>query len=300
MKKKILFAILIACFAAGLAKNNVFAIDQNDVEIAISPVNSEVKLTQGQTYQGKVTVANIGKEAFSYQITAKPLSISNENYDLNYEEKTKYNNISEWVVLSKDSGFLESHSDEVVDFTIVVPEKALAGSQQFAIVASVDTVSEGGSANFTVTSGVASIFYATIAGDAKESGEILENSIPQFRTAGPIIVESLVSNTGDLHSRATYTFEVKSFFTGETIFSNADEPLTHLIVPDTKRYDANSIDVPALGIFKVTQTIEYLGHTSTIEQIVFVIPIWFMVVAAIVLASIIIIIIFAIKKHRNN
>ena len=62
MKKKILFAILIACFATGLAKNNVFAIDQNDVEIAISPVNSEIKLTQGQTYQGKVTVANIGKE----------------------------------------------------------------------------------------------------------------------------------------------------------------------------------------------------------------------------------------------
>ena len=148
MKRRVLIAILIACFATGFIKNNASATEQNDVEISISPVSSEIKLAQGQTYQGKITVANIGKEAFSYQIAAKPLSVSSENYDLNYEEKTKYNNIADWVVLSKDSGSLESNSDEVVDYTIVVPEKALAGSQQFAIVASVDTISEGGTANY--------------------------------------------------------------------------------------------------------------------------------------------------------
>ena len=299
MKKRVLIAILVSCFATGFIKNNASATEQNDVEISISPVSSEIKLAQGQTYQGKITVANIGKEAFSYQIAAKPLSVSSENYDLNYEEKTKYNNIADWVVLSKDSGSLESNSDEVVDYTIVVPEKALAGSQQFAIVASVDTISEGGTANFTITSGVASIIYATITGNAKDSGEVTKNSIPQFYTSGPVIVESLVENTGDLHNRATYTFEVKSFFTGETIFSNADEPLTHIIMPDTKRYDANSIDVPAIGIFKVTQTIEYLGQTSVVEQTVFVVPIWFMAIVALVLALIIIKIVFTIKKHRD-
>ena len=289
---------LLSIGAALLNINFVFAEDEKAAEIAISPASTKIELVQGELYEGKVTVANIGSTEFDYQIELRPFGVSGDDYTSITFEANEYTSIVNWTTLDKTTGHLAPNENEEIAFTIIVPEKALAGGQYFAIAAS--TINEPVNQNgFTVNGSVASTIYATILGDAKNSGEIRDNTIPSFYFNGPVEFKSTVSNTGDIHNTATYKIEVRSAFSDDIIYSNEAEPYTHTIMPKTNRPETWTWNAPALGIFRVKQVIEYAGETSVAESTVVICPIWFIVAVVIIILLIVLKIVFAIRKRRD-
>lgn len=280
MQKKILSTLFIATLSIFgglfLLNNPVNAEDLPDTFISMSPVSDKIEVTPGETYTGTFNVSNIGGKSFNYILETKPFSVSDENYENDFDTKNIYNDVTNWVTFDREGGSLEPNTTDRIAYTINVPENATPGGQYAAIAAT--TISEAYGSNgsvFNVSKSVAMIIYLTISGEVNRSGEIIENNIPSFYFEGPISAGSLVSNTGNIHNEAEYILEINNFFTGELAYSNSEKPETHLILPDTKRYSEIKWDnAPMLGVFKVKQTINYLGESSVVEKIVIICPLW--------------------------
>lgn len=275
-KLSILTAVLLSFFF-GLPVSAVQGEELPDTYISMSPVNETMTLNPGEVRSGTFTVANIGAKAFDFELGVKPFSVTSGDYALNYGEETKYTEISKWVSYDIPGGHLEPNETKKINYTITVPMQVTPGGQYVALTATTSSrnAENNSGAEFTIGKSVAMILYVTIPGELIHSGEVIENKIPQFFFDPPISVNSLISNSGNIHEDAEYILEVRSFFGDELVYTNADTPLTHTIFPESERYETipweNS---PQLGIFKVKQTIKYLGQTSVEEKVVFICPLW--------------------------
>lgn len=299
-KRKIFLiaALLLSSFAVFSASTS--AKGDEPVEISISPVNHKIEIEQGETYNGKVTVANVGKKEFDYEISAKPYGVKNASYTDVTFEANEYTDIVNWITFSQESGHLMPNESNIIDFSITVPEKAISIGQYLVIVASAVNEVQDGQSGLDVIGSVGSVVYASISGDAKNSGEITENSIPSFYFSGPISLNSTVKNTGDVHNTATYKIEVRSMFSDDIIYSNSDEPYTHLILPKTERTESWTWDAPMFGIFHVKQTVEYAGDTSIVEKTVIICPLWLIIIVVVAILLVVLKIVLIVKKHRQN
>lgn len=254
--------------------------------ISMSPTSQTISLDPGETYSGSFLITNIGENDFSYTLSARPFATSDKDYSPIYDEENVYTELSKWVTFEREMNSAKPNESNREYFTINVPENMQPGGQYIAIAATIVNKSTDGTA-IELGRSVASLFYITINGETHHSGEIIENKIPQFFFDPPISVNSLISNSGNVHERAEYIVEVRNFFNNEVVYSNADNPTTHLILPETERYETIPWSAsPQLGIFKVKQTINYLGQTSVEEKIVFICPLWliFLIIFMIFLA----------------
>lgn len=288
-KKLFVLSAIMLSFFFGLPASAVQGDNLPDTYISMSPTSNTLTLSPGETYTGTLTVANIGAKAFNYELSAKPFSVTSGKYSLNYGEETAYTEISKWVTYDIKNGHLEPNSTQKVNYIINVPEKVTPGGQYVAMTATTaaKNTDNNNGAEFTIGKSVAMILYVTIPGNLTHSGEVVENKIPQFFFDPPITVNSLISNHGNIHEDAEYTLEVRSFFGDEIVYTNAKNPVTHTIFPESERYETIAWEQsPQLGIFKVKQTIKYLGQTSVEEKVVFICPLWliFLIIFMIFLA----------------
>ena len=194
----------------------------------------------------------------------------------------------EWIKLEKDSGSVEPNNGDVVPFTITVPKDAPAGGQYATLIVQDDTEDPDGGGSIVIQNVIrfAASIFAEVAGETRDEGKILENSIPSIVFSSPLRVGSTVKNEGNVHTDAEYILQVWPLFSDEEICTNEEKPETSLIMPDTERYHAQTCNTPALGIFRVKQTVKIFGETSIVEKTILVCPLWlmFVVIFAIVFA----------------
>ena len=95
----------------------------------------------------------------------------------------------------------------------------------------------------------------------------------------PLTVSSRVKNEGNVHTDAKYVLQIYPLFSDTEVYTNEEDPMESLILPESERYNTLSWDeAPMVGIFKVRQTISIFGDTSTVERIVIICPLWLMFV----------------------
>ena len=272
-------AVIAAPLRAVAASNSLPAFLQ------VSPTKQRISLEPGSDYNSSFKVQNIGEGSFSYKAYATPFSVTDENYTSDYSTRGTYSKIADWVTCdpATETGTLEPNTEATVNFTVKVPEDAPAGGQYAAIMAE---TSDGSSEanNIRTVNRVGMILYASIAGETKREGSVIENKIPGFILNPPMTVTSLLENTGNVEATAEYTFKVWKLFDKETVYNNEDKKGTLDIMPGTKRFGTITWDgAPKLGIFWVEQTIDYLGQTSTNKKLVIICPLWllFIIIAVI-------------------
>lgn len=248
----------------------------------ISPVLEKITLQPGSKYRSSLRLANTGGSALEYKVYAKPYGISADDQEYSnpsYSELTDYSTISKWIKIDEEdtTGSLESLGETEINYTIDVPEDAAPGGQYAAIIVERTNNAPTGATNASVTSipRTAFLVYATVAGQANNSGSVSQNSISTFFFNPPITATSLVENTGNVHSDAEYILQVFPLFSDEEAYTNEEEPMTKTILPETRRFVTQSWDgAPSLGIFKVKQTVKFAGNESVTEKIVIICPMW--------------------------
>ena len=145
--------------------------------------------------------------------------------------------------------------------------------------------------------------YAEVAGETVREGEILENRIPSFVMTVPVNVGALISNTGNVHQTATTVLEVRNLLTGEVILPTEQNSgrYAETIMPDTTRQTSYDIaNLPVVGAVKITQVVYYNGISSVEVKDVVICPIWFIVLAITLIASVIVAIVVLVKKRRKK
>lgn len=286
VKKIFLGIILFIAILLGVQVNiqNVQAAEEiPDYRLQISPTTLDFELEPGKTSSDTFKVINNGKKGYDFVVGVSPFTVKSENYDPDFETVTEYNSIVDWVSFSQTDGHVEPDEAQEITVTITVPDDIPAGGQYALIYVELvrpetESTSDEITAGATVQQRVGIKIYSEVeGGNARREGRVLETKIPTFIFDPPITATSLVENTGNVHATATYTLQVFPLFGDEEVYTNAENPATLTILPETQRFNSISWDgAPQLGIFRVRETVSILDDTQTIEKIVFLCPIWFL------------------------
>ena len=253
------------------------------VEFSVSPMRQLLTLEPGQTYTGYIVVANSqeASDVLHYRATVTPYSVSGENYEADFLAESDRTLMAKWITIDEPIGEIAVNGKKRLHYTIKVPESVPAGGQYAAIAVSSE-VRQGqeNKSNVKNVFEIASVLYAGVDGETIHKGEIIENSLPGFSTTNDIKATLLLKNDGNVHEVATTKITVKEVLTGNMIL-NSDNEYTDIIMPESTRYLTRRIDHLAnLGIYEVTQAVDYLDAEDSVTQIVVIIPIWFMVLVA--------------------
>ena len=275
-----LIALALAMVASLGVGMTAFAEDLPAKRLQISPVVQKITLERGENYRSSIKVQNTGAEDFKYLVSATHYSVRDESYDPDFDSATSYSEMTNWITFDWTEGTAHPNDSIEVPLTISVPQDVPSGGQYAAIVAQIVNDDEGAGGNVGVTNIVraAMLIFASVAGNTREQGEVIENNIPAFLFTTPLSVSSLVKNSGNVHADASYTLQVYPLFSDEEVYTNEEVPTTYTILPETQRYNTISWEgAPQLGIFRVVQTIKFLDKTSTNSRIVFICPMWFLI-----------------------
>ena len=130
---------------------------------------------------------------------------------------------------------------------------------------------------------------------------MFRNNIPTFNFSTPLSTSSMVENEGNVHTDAEYTLEIWPLFSDEEVYTNIEEPMTSLILPETKRYNIQTWDdAPMFGIFKVKQTVKIYDDVSVLEKTVIICPLWVLLVIVFIVVAVVIWFITRTKSRKNS
>ena len=273
----------------------------------IMPMNQKITLNPGEVYEGYITIINpsYATEDFVYKAEVTPYSVADEEYTADLLSESDRTAISKWITIEEPTGSVKPNESKEIKFTIKVPQNAPAGGQYGTIaVSSNQDSSNANGVSVQNVFEIASIIYADVAGETVHDGEILENNVPSFVLNNPVKITAMLTNKGNVHETAIFTITVSDVFTGRVILPTEENTgrYSEVIMPETTRYAEREVsDLPALGVVKVTQTIDYNGQTSTTEKQIIICPVWFMALVLLTLASIIAAVVIIVKKrHRKG
>lgn len=287
--------------------SNVPKVDVSDMFI-VSPMGQKINLTPGSTLAGEIVVTNPASASgnFSYRVTLAPYSVSGDEYSVDLATETAYSELLNWITLDPDtaSGTLAPNESRHVKFRIDVPADARPGGQYAALLV-------GSAVGASADSGVlinniyeiASVLYGKVPGEIQRTGNILENSFPSFVTSIPFTAIARVENQGNIHETAHVTVLVKNALTGEEIYAEKDatNTLDDIIMPGTvKKIPRDIFGLPSVGVFEVTQTIDYMGQYSVETHHVIVCPIWLIVTTVLVLVALFSGIVAIVRQYRKR
>lgn len=271
--------------------------------LQISPAKTDIgDLKPGETFSDIVKVQNTGENAFDFRMSVVPFTVTDEYYTQDYVSKTAYNDIVDWVKFSTTTGHLEPNSQVEVAYTITVPADVPAGGQYAILMAEItNTDDDGGNSGVNIVRRVGMLLYSNIQGNTRKTGEVIENKVPSILFNPPVSATSIVSNTGNTHTDATYVLQVYPLFGNEEVYTNEENPTTLTILPDTRRFNTVTWpNAPQLGIFRVKQTVTIFDQTSTVEKIVFLCPIWFLFIVLLIIFCAIFWIVTRIRNRNNS
>ena len=274
------------------------------LSVAVSPAIQKIALSPGETYEGEFSVSSLSSgENLSFSVNIAPLNFKDENYNLDFSVPGTFNQIIDWTSFLPDEDMdsssvallsdpdqsrysalslpLDNLAARRVRYRITVPEDAPGGGQYLAFlvrgVSADGNDSSDSSLSVKNKSQVAVLLYASVSGETRETGTVLENRVPHFFFNTELKTSSRLENTGNVHLPATDTLRVASLFTNEEVYSSEETPLENTIIPQTSLYSEQTWqDTPVLGLFRVVQDISFAGTTDTCESLVLVAPLWFL------------------------
>ncbi|MBQ3476155.1 hypothetical protein IJH26_01425 [Candidatus Saccharibacteria bacterium] len=306
IKYKLLVVALLFVFSGVVGIKNVLAVGK---KFAVSPMNQRVVLIPGETYHGAITVAvpSDTVEEFNYLVSLAPYSLAdNETSDSNlggsdFETVTNNNQIVSWMTIDNPEGTIQPNEQKTVSFTINVPYDAPGGGQYAALLVRENDSTEPEDDQMAIKEvmQMAHIIYAEVAGETREEGEILENSIPSFLLTNKLQASSIVKNNGNIHTDAEYRLQVWPMFGDEELFTNVEDPEKIMVLPGTSKYHNQEYDLPAIGIFRVKQEVKIFGEISTVEKTIIVCPLWLLFIVVFAIVSIIIWLVIKAKSRKK-
>lgn len=258
----------------------------------VSPMLDKINLKPGETYTGTILVANpkTATEDFYYKIDISPYSVIGEDYTPDFQTMLDWSRIVEWTTIEDTEGVLRPNETKKISYTIEVPENAPAGGQYFKIGVSSNGKANGDGGIVQNVYEMASLVFATVEGETRHEGRILEGNIPGFVSTTKPAVSARVVNDGNVHETATTEVTVKNVFGGGNIYPKDGEnsKMESIIMPFSTRLISREIpDMPVLGVFEVTETVYYMDNEMGITSTMIICPFWFILLVIAFISSII-------------
>ena len=261
----------------GLLTVPVSAADTDSV--AISPGMQRIEAKAGTTETGKFTVINDGATPYSFIVYSRPYSVTNENYDPQFEKTSKNTDLYQWVKFAEVSYHLAPGERVEIRYDLHVPAAAAPGGHYGVIFA--ETQPEPGKeASVLRKKRVGSIVLANVDGKVSREGKTLSSAAPFWQTSPPLTASNRVENSGNTDFEANVLTKVTDLF-GSVKYS---EQKDYVVYPGTIRNITFSwTNAPWFGLFKVNQTVTVLNTPTNTSHFVLLAPRWLALVVIILL-----------------
>lgn len=308
MLRKLALAALAIVFSL-LGTSSAHAAGSGDIVVSINPSEQSIDLRPGDNTTGSVTVYNVGRQVFDFEVEAAPYRVKNNSYDADFITENAHTRLSNWITFPETHFSVEPGHAVKVEFNIEVPIDALGGGQYAAVIIRTDTASDTESA-VQIIPQLASLIYGHVKGaEANEDGEMTEHKFPTFILGDDFKLSSSFTNYGNVDFRVTETMTIRDFFTNKEVFTPASisedgyniGTISATVLPETTRTMNQVWDgAPQLGFFRVKQTIEFLDEELVFEHVVFICPIWLIVLVGLFLLLLIAWIVSHIISRRHD
>lgn len=287
MKKCLALAFTLILGISFLMPTSAFA-QPDDIIVSLRPSEQDLELTPGKTYQESVVVYNIGKRDFDFSVEVAPYQTKDNSYEPDFFSETSYTKLANWITFEKQKFHVRADSSAEVKFTIKVPADAPNGGQYAAILIQLDNTGTGAdTSGVGITSQLAATIHGHIKGNAvRREGKMISHSLPTILLSSPFTATSIFENTGNIDYRVTESWTIRDFFTNRELVSPSSAnnsgyvygTVSAAVLPATERtIKLNWQDAPAIGVFRVEQTISYFDQTETYSRVVVVCPIWLVI-----------------------
>ncbi len=251
-------------------------------KLLISPIESRITMLQpGQQQTGEYTVKNTGDVALTFDVRAEALDIQMPNYADVYGEPAMSSAtlLANWISFPQTEWTLQPDQSTTVAYTINVPSGAAGGAQRAVIMNRMK--SEG---TVAVERQAAFKIFANISGNTRVNAKIAKVSIPAFLFRAPIKTKIDLTNDGNTDEWTEEKMTVKTLG-GETVY---EEENSHVVLAGKPRTVENRWDgAPGIGIFRVTQTVNLNGQEMDKSSLVFIVPLYLIIIVGLLLALLI-------------
>lgn len=285
MKKCLVLALTLILGISFLTPATVLA-KSGDAVVSLRPSEQDLELTPGKTYEESVVVYNIGTSDFDFSVEAAPYQTKNNSYEPDFFSETSYTKLANWISFEQLDFHVKAGTSAEVKFTIAVPNDAPGGGQYAAILIRLGDV-EDDAPGVGVISQLAATIHGHVKGNSvRRDGRMISHDFPTILLSSPFTITSVFENTGNIDYRVTESWTIRDFFTNRELVGpgSANESgyvygtINAAVLPGTERtIKLNWQDAPALGIFRVEQTISYFDQNETYSRVVIVCPIWLVV-----------------------
>ena len=288
-KKSWLLAVAAAFVVATVgAVPAAMAEDEQMYGFSMSPMDQQIVLMPGDSYESSLNVTNPGTHTteLDYEVNVEPFYRDDDATAI-FENVSGRGEMANWITItSHQTGHLMPNETDEVTFRIDVPEDAPAGGQYASVIVS-SSSSSSADAMIKETRRIGHLIYAEISGETVRSGEIMNLNVPAFLLSGNIAGSASIKNTGNTHGVATYKLQVFPLFSDEEVYTNEENPETHLILPDQTYYAETAWEkTPEIGIYNAVYTVEFAGETAQASKLVIKCPIWLLFIVLFVVAGI--------------
>jgi hypothetical protein len=245
--------------------------------VAISPGMQHIDAKAGETTTGKFTVINDGATPYKFIVYSRPYSVTNENYDAQFEKTSKNTDLYQWVKFSQVSYHLNPGERVEISYDLHVPAAAAPGGHYGVIFAETQP-DEGQEASVLRKKRVGTIILATVDGAVKREGKLVSSAAPFWQTSPPLTASNRVENAGNTDFQANVLTKVTDLFGG----IKYSEQKNYVVYPGTIRnITFQWKDAPWFGLFKVNQTVTVLDTPTNTSHFVLMAPRWLALVVLI-------------------
>ena len=287
------FAMIFSLQTSPVSADNFFT---------LSPMHQIITLTPGEQYTGNFNIVNPADATteFYYKLRIEPFSVDDKN-EISLTANGDYNQMVNWISLSKTNGSVAPNTTEEIRFVIDVPEDAAAGGQYASIVVTSDASSVSDkNIDLREVFQAAHLIYADVAGETVRKGTITDVTVPSFLFSGNIFGSALTKNEGNVHSASTQTLQIFPLFSSEEVYTNEEDPKKLWIMPGNASLSKVTWEeTPSIGIFHVIYNVEYEGVESKVDKMVIVCPLWLLFLILLALFLLIFRILSAKKKSQK-
>lgn len=231
------------------------------VALSVSPQVFEVSANPGDSINDSFKIVNGTDIDLTLTATPKNFTPEGEEGGVTLTEDSTAYSLASWTTVSPANVVIPARGSQVFDFNITLPLDAEPGSHLGSIIVQTKaaTLDESGVA---VSQEIGPLVLVSVSGDVVTSAEIASFTTDSFWEKGPVIFETRVTNTGNVHFKPRGTIEIKDMFGKVVTTVNLQEKN---VLPDSTRLltDEWAADGFKVGKYTADLTLVY-GPDDTI------------------------------------
>lgn len=319
----IIFTMMLGLSAISCAyadedtKENDTQSNVGGTSISLTPVSKILQISSDSVYEDEFTVSNDGDGEMKIEVYAAPYSYTYSSeediYELGFVTENNFTQISRWITFQNSDGVYEEkpkftiqpHDSVTVHYKITTPKNISAGGQYAVMFAHTLTSEVSANGIRTEASPGIVVYGRSTEGEAVTSAEITDLRIEQGHsengaTNNNLRASAKVRNTGNMDFNASGVLKVEPIIGGAS-YETAMTDGRISVIPESQLVVLDEWEeTPGFGIYKVTWSVTVGEETETIERIIFINPLPFIIVMILVLTIIIVCIIIFIKKRKER